>query len=135
MGTFRSIIDQINERRDWKRGGGPDGDLDSFDYELSRQDWEAVETFRRGLYTRGTRSPKKTFWYEFEQLARASGPGLAQMLGIDYAAVKKWPQIIEHYRNKVERLDAHQAGLRRPEMIPTGDHLPGLGQMTRTAPL
>jgi len=135
MASFQSICEQLDHRRERKLAERHYGDEPRYEYELDRNEVEAIEAFRRGLYTRGTRSPKKTFWAEFEQLARASGPGLAKLLDVDYAQVKKWAQRIEHFRDKVERLDAHENGLRRPEMIPTGNQLPGLGSMTKTAPL
>lgn len=95
------------------------------------------ETFRRGLYTRGTRTPAKggkpsTFWGELAQLARANSGGLSRLLGVKESVVKSWPGVIEKMQRRVQQLDDYEGGLKRPSMVSTGDSLPGLAHLKGT---
>lgn len=95
------------------------------------------ETFRRGLYTRGVRTPSKagkpsTFWAELAQLARANPVGLARMLGVKESVVKRWPHVIDKMQRRVQQLDDYEGGLRKPSLVSTGDSLQGLGHMRGT---
>lgn len=95
------------------------------------------ETFRRGLYTRGTRTPSKggkpsTFWAELAHLASSNRAGLARLLGVKESVIKRWPQTIEKMQRRVAEMDDYEGGLKKPQLVNTGDSLPGLGHLKGT---
>lgn len=109
MGSFASILLRMNE-------GSPLLGAE----DMPSQDLEAVETVRRGMRIRSTTKPDETFWYELRQLSCSNRQGLAKLLGVKPEVIARWPKIIAHYLEKAQALDAHENGLKKPQMIPTG---------------
>ncbi len=112
MGSFSSIYAQMCEQT----SGPPLLAIDDMDGE----EVEALETMRRGMRLRGNTNPDETFWNELKQLSCSNRKGLAKLLGVRPEVIARWPKIIGHYLSKVQQVDAHENGQKKPQMIPTG---------------
>lgn len=109
MSSFASILAQIVE------SGGPLLAVDD-----NREESAAVEAVRRGMRLRSQANPDDTFWNELRQLASSNRQGLSRLLGVRPEVIARWPQTIQHYLKKVTDADAHENGMKRPQMIGTG---------------
>jgi len=90
-------------------------------------DSEAVDAFRRGMHLRSEKEPDATFWNELKRMACENRKGLAKLLQVSPSVVGRWAAVIENYLKKVSEQDAHNNGLKKPEVLPTGDHKPPTG--------
>lgn len=84
-------------------------------------DQAAVDAFRAGMHLRSNKEPDATFWNELKRLAGANRSGLARLLQVSPAVIGRWPQVIDNYMHRVTQADAHTDGVKKPEMLPTGD--------------
>jgi len=87
-------------------------------------DSEAVDAFRRGMHLRSDKEADKTFWMELKRMACENRKGLAKLLQCSPSVIGRWPAVIDNYMKRVGQMDAHQDGLKKPEVLPTGDKPP-----------
>lgn len=81
----------------------------------------AYDAFRAGLHMRSNKEPDETFWNELKRMAGSNRAGLAKLLQVSPSVIGRWPQVIDNFMQKVAQTDAHQNGVKNPEMLPTGD--------------
>lgn len=93
----------------------------SADTPQDSDDEAAVDAFRSGLHLRSNKEPDSTFWNELKQLAGSNRAGLAKVLQVSPSVIGRWPQVIDNLMKKVSQTDAHNDGVQKPQMLPTGD--------------
>lgn len=115
MGSFGSLYTRFLCEQD----GQPP--LLSADTPDNPDDQASVDAFRAGLHLRSDKEPDATFWNELKRLAGTNRAGLAKLLQVSPSVVGRWPQVIDNLSQKVTQTDAHSDGVKKPEMLPTGD--------------
>jgi hypothetical protein len=115
MASFGSIyLRLLNEQN-----GQPP--LLSVDTPENPDDQMSQDTFRAGLHMRNSKEQDQTFWNELKKLAGSNRSGLAKMLQISPSIVGRWPQVIDNLMKKITSDDAHHDGVKKPEMVGTGN--------------
>ena len=79
------------------------------------------------MQLRSEKEPDATFWNELKRMASENRNGLAKLLQVSPSVIGRWPAVIDKYMKKVGHMDAHTNGLKKPEVIPTGDRKPPVG--------
>ncbi len=115
MTSFNSIYLNLLREQD----GQPP--LLSADTPDSPEDTVADDAFRSGLHLRSNNEPDETFWNELKKLAGSNRAGLAKLLQVSPSVIGRWPQVIDNFMQKISQANAHQNGIKKPEMLATGD--------------
>lgn len=87
----------------------------------SPDDHAAYDAFRAGLHLRSNKEPDQTFWNELKRLAGSNRAGLAKLLQVPSSVIGRWPQVIDNFTQKTTQTDMHQDGIKKPEILSTGD--------------
>lgn len=115
MASFSSIYLRLLH----EQNGQPP--LLSADTPDDQDDHITYDTFRAGLHMRSNKEPDHTFWNELKKMSGSNRVGLAKLLQISPSIVGRWPQIIDNLMQKTTQSDAHQNGIKKPEILNTGD--------------